>query len=64
MKILGLGFFLSLVENFRFGCKFYVPVNFRLGRKGGGDLAHLKTHFNDPKYLECAKLDQYSSFSR
>ena len=30
--------------------------------KGGGDLAHLKTHFDYPKYLEWAKSDQYSSF--
>ena len=26
MKILGLGFFFISVENFMFGCKFYVPV--------------------------------------
>ena len=32
--------------------------------KGGGDLGHPKTHFDDPKYLEWAKSDQYSSFSR
>ena len=32
--------------------------------KGGGNLAHSKTHFDDPKYLEWAKSDQYSSFSR
>ena len=31
--------------------------------KGGGNLAHSKTHFDDPKYLEWAKSDQYSSFS-
>ena len=33
-------------------------------KKGGGDLGHPKTHFDDPKYLEWAKSDQYSSFSR